>query len=1101
MNYSLKFFHTNFTKNFIVLGLIFNFFSCSLSVPDEVLVEYDKIERKVDFNFDVQPILSDRCYHCHGPDEKSRKAGLRLDIEETAFSSLSSGSKPFVSGNLYRSEVAHRILSEDPQKIMPTPESKLFLTPKEKAIILKWIEQGAEWKDHWAFSSTEIKDIEGNKFNNKVNPIDFFIEKKLKEKGLEKSPPASREKLIRRVYFDLTGLPPSIKDIEAFIENKNPDAYEKMVDKLLQSDEYAERLTMDWLDLSRYADSHGLHADGLRTMWPWRNWVLNAFKSNMPYDQFVTKQLAGDLLPNASRNDILPTAFNRNTPMTAEGGVIDEEWRLNYVFDRTETFSTAFLGLTMMCAKCHDHKFDPISQKDYYQLSAFFNQTRELGMTGDDGDFGPLLMLPDDKKQKTLNKLQEQIKEKIKELELKKEELAEVYSYANELNSKKILKSLDNDLIQKVTFENYRFLKKKSPDVSYIVQGEYGRNTSYIIDNDYNVTSNQSLEITDGVLGNAFYFGNQNNSDVIYLESIPNFEWTEPFSAAIWINTEKRKKDFTQTIMGTTGGKNNYWRGWDMKLDDDNRINFRLISSLPGNQIHVKTPDSLKINTWYHIAFSYDGSGDSSGLQLYINGDKISKLNLVNNLYKSIKPVSSSGIREERRSLKLGENYDGSSGDNGIFIGKMDDLFIYDKPLSEYEVKVIFNSYQSEEKEIKDEIIREYLVNEDPQIIKGEKELSNIKNQWLDEVSEVIEVMVMEDMEEQRTSYAYDRGLYTNKSYEVTANTPSVLPDFQSDLPKNRLGLAKWLFQNENPLTSRVTVNRYWQMIFGRGIVSTPDDFGLQGMLPSHPELLDFLANYLKSENWDIKKLLKLMVTSETYKQSSNQNEEFALIDPDNIYLWKSNSYRLPAEMIRDNALAVSGLLVDKFGGPSVRPYQPKGLWREKSNFSIKLMNYEVSERDDDLYRRSLYTFIRRTSPPPSMSVFDAPTREVCTVKREITNTPLQALVLLNDPQYVEASRVLAEKIQLEAPNSVEESIAYGFQLCTSRKPNKEELDLLYDFYKKQYVKYKKNPKLADQIFKNGRKKRNLGLNKIKTAALTLVANTLLNHDEVYLKR
>lgn len=1088
-------------KKLIILLLFIISISCSLSIPEEVYVEYKKIDRKVDFNFDVQPILSDRCYHCHGPDKNSRKAGLRLDIEKTAFSSLSSGSKAFVSGSLYRSEVAHRIISDDPEKIMPTPESKLSLTTKEKAIILKWIDQGAEWKDHWAFRKAEINDIEREKLNVKVNPIDVFIENKLKEKELQMSPPASKEKLIRRVYFDLTGLPPTIEDVEAFKENKNPHAYEELVDKLLQSQANAERLTMDWLDLSRYADSHGLHADGLRTMWPWRDWVLNAFQANMPYDQFVTKQLAGDLLSNATKENVIATAFNRNNPMTAEGGVIDEEWRLNYVFDRTETFSTAFLGLTMMCAKCHDHKFDPISQKDYYQLSAFFNQTRELGMTGDDGDFGPLLMLPDKKKEKILNELQERINKKNNELSLKKEELDEVYSYVEELTGKKTLNSLKNHLIKKVSFENFTFLKKKSPDISYIVQGEFGRNTSYIIDNDYNVTSNEAPSITDGVVGNAFYFGDQNNSDVLYLESVPNFELTEPFSGVLWINTEKRKKDFTQTIMGTTGGKNNYWRGWDMKLDDKNHLNFRLVSSLPGNQIHVRTPDSLKINTWYNIAFSYDGSGDYSGIKLYVNGDEVPKVKVVNNLYKSIKPVSSSGIREEKRSLKLGENYDGSSGDNGIFIGKMDDLSIYNKTLSPYEIKVLYNTYQREEKQIGDELKREYLVNEDNQIKQIKNELSKIKNQWLIEVSDVMEIMVMEDMREQRPSFAYDRGLYTNKSYEVTANTPSILPDFSNDLPKNRLGLAQWLFQENNPLTSRVTVNRYWQMIFGRGIVSTPEDFGLQGMLPSHPELLDYLSNYLIDTNWDIKKLLKLMVTSDTYKQSSKTNEDLALIDPENIYLWRSNSYRLPAEMIRDNALAVSGLLVNKFGGPSVKPYQPKGLWREKSNFSIKLMNYEISDADDDLYRRSLYTFIRRTSPPPSMAVFDAPTREVCTIKREITNTPLQALVLLNDPQYVEASRLLAERMQLEASASLEDSITYGFELCTSRKPTTEELKLLKEFYNLQYNKFKKNPQLVNQIYKNGRKERNLKLNKTKTAALTLVANTLLNHDEVYLKR
>ena len=1061
------------------------------------MVELDQIDRVVDFNYDVQPILSDRCYQCHGPDENSRRAGLRLDDEKIAFSKLSSGSKALVSGSLFKSEVAHRILSNDPEEVMPTPESKLLLTNKEKAIILKWIDQGAQWKDHWAFIPPEVNKTNNILTKKESNPIDFFIENKLNENGLTFSEPAIKERLIRRVYFDLTGLPPSVEDVNNFKNDESPKAYEKIIDKLLASEENAERLTMDWLDLSRYADSHGLHADGLRTMWPWRDWVINAFKNNMPYDEFVTKQLAGDLLTNASRQDIIPTAFNRNTPMTAEGGVVDEEWRLNYVFDRTETFGTAFLGLTVMCAKCHDHKFDPISQRDYYELAAFFNQTKELGMTGDDGDFGPLLLEPN--KEKTLNKIQEQISYKKKQLELKQNELFEIYSYVDQLNEKNNLESIERSIIQNVSFENFKTVKKKSPDVSYIAQGNFSNQTSYIIDNKSNITSNEMPKISDGVVGTSFSFGNEN--DVLYLESVPNFESTDSFSGALWLNTEKRKKGFSQTIFGTTGGKNNYWRGWDLFLDDNNYINFRLISSLPENVIHVKSPDSLKINKWDHLAFTYDGSGEASGVKLFLNGNQIDQIVKTDNLYKSIKPVSSSGIRKERRSVKVGESYDGSSGDNRIFKGKMDELFIFNKSLSSFEIKTLFNKYDIDKKLISNELKREHLVLENNEQIKIQKEISKLKKQWLNEVSDVTEIMVMEDMKEPRQSFLYDRGQYTNKSYEVFANTPSVLPKFSEDLPRNRLGLAKWLFEDKNPLTSRVTANRYWQLIFGKGIVTSPEDFGLQGMLPSNAELLDFLANFLVNEDWDIKKLIKLMVTSSTYKQSSSINQKYAEIDPNNIYLWRSNSYRLPAEMIRDNALAASGLLVKKTGGKSVKPYQPDGLWREKSNFSIKLLDYKISETEEDLYRRSLYTFLRRTSPPPSMSVFDAPSREVCTVKREITNTPLQALVLLNDPQFVEASRVLAERIQIEESGSIKKSIEYGFQLCTSRMPSSEELQILKEFYDNQYKKFKSNPKLADQIFKNGRKKRNRSLDKYKTAALTLVANTMLNHDEAYIKR
>ena len=1077
------------------------FFSCSLNVPDEVAYEYASLPEKIDFNYHVKPILSDRCFSCHGPDEKTRMAGLRLDDEKIAFSKLSSGQIAISPGSINSSEVAHRILSNDPEIMMPTPESKLSLNSKEKAIILKWIEQGAEWKEHWSFLPVQNVNIpKSKKVNEKIkNEIDHFVHKKLIEKNLEFSDVAKKEKLLRRVYFDLTGLPPTIEEIDAFIANNDPYAYSKIVDELLSSDENAERLTMDWLDLSRYADSHGLHADGIRTMWPWRDWVINAFKKNMPYNEFVSVQLSGDLRENASREEKLATAFNRNSPMTAEGGVIDEEWRLNYVFDRTETLGTAFLGLTMMCAKCHDHKFDPVSQKDYFQLSAFFNQTRELGMTGDDGDFGPLLLLPDESTEKDISDIEKKINEKESKLALTRKELSEFYDYSNQLSDYKSYSLINKSIIQKASLEKIRAYKKTSPDITNIVQGSFARSSKFIIDNNLNITCNIKPEIEKGIDGNAFRMGA--GGAQFYLESVPNFEWTDPFSASVWINTEKRKKGFGQTIMGTTGGKNNYWRGWDLYLDDENYINFRLISSLPGNQVHIKSKDSILKNKWTHLSFSYDGSGKAEGINLYLNGSMIENNSLVDNLYKTIKPVSSSGIKEERRSVMVGVSYDGSSGDNKFFKGLIDDLIIYKKPLTSYEIGLVYNQYDLDNKiNFTDIDKKDHIINYDFKVSKLKNELKNLKSQWLDKVSDVMEVMVMEDMVNKRKSYLYERGLYTMPSYEVNADVPSKLPKMSSDLPKNRIGLSEWLFDKTNPLTSRVTVNRYWQMIFGKGIVQTPDDFGVQGSLPSHPELLDFLSNYLIENNWDIKALLRLMVNSHTYMQSSLPNPKFVEVDPDNIFLSRSNSYRLPAEMIRDNALATSGLLVKHVGGQSVKPYQPEGLWKEKSNFSIKLMNYKESS-GDSLYRRSMYTFIRRTSPPPSMTTFDAPTREVCTVKREVTNTPLQALVLLNDPQFFEASRILAERIQKEAPNSIDESISLGFRICTSREPKKKELDLLKELYFQQLDKFRKNPKLAYEIFKSGEKPRDRSLNRYKTAAMAMVANTLLNHDEAYMKR
>ncbi len=1070
-------------------------YSCTLTVPKEVEVKFDEIPEKVDFNYHVKPILSDRCYSCHGPDEKSRRAGLRLDLEKTAFMQLSSGKTAIDAGSISGSEMAHRILSNDPDEVMPTPESNLSLTTTEKAILLKWIEQGAEWKEHWSF--LPVQDLSNQLSNNFKNPIDYFVSKKLQTQGMDFSAISSKEKLIRRLYFDLTGLPPSIDEVESFVNSNDKNAYLNIVNKLLDTDEHAERLTMDWLDVSRYADSHGLHADGIRTMWPWRDWVINAFKNNTPYDEFVSVQLSGDMRENASKGEILATAFNRNNPMTAEGGVIDEEWRLNYVFDRTETLGTAVMGLTLMCAKCHDHKFDPISQKDYYQLSAFFNQTREIGMTGDDGDFGPLLFLPDEETELKLNKIKSAIHLKEKELDTKISELSSFYSYVDNLSKYKSRSIPRKNLIEKVSFDKIRKQRVTSDDKILIVQGSFGRETDYIIDNSRDVTSYHNQKLKKGIVGNALEFDGSNQ---VFLEKVPNFEWTEPFSAAFWFKTPKRKKGFTQSLLTTTGGKNSWWRGWDLTLDDKNHLNLRLISSLPGDAIHVKSTDSLTVNNWHHIAFSYDGSGNSAGINLFLNGEKINEKLIYNNLKKSILPVSSSGIYLQEQALKIGASGDFSSGDNGWVEGLFDELFVFNKSISSYELKNLYNTYKIKEKVLDDKDKVDHLVYNDLSIKKIKNQIRNLKKQWLKNISDVKTVMVMEEMKEKRKSFLYDRGSYQLPSYEVKADVPSKLPKMTSEMPKNRLGLSKWIFDKKNPLTARVAVNRYWQMIFGRGIVNTPGDFGVQGQLPSHPDLLEYLSNYFMEKEWDIRDLLRLMVTSHTYMQSSKPSQRQVEIDPDNILLSRSNSYRLPAEMIRDNALAASGLLVKHIGGKSVRPYQPKGLWKEKSNFSIKLLNYKESI-GDSLYRRSMYTFIRRTNPPPSMSTFDAPTREVCTVKREITNTPLQALVLLNDPQFVEASRILAERIQKERPSSIEESIKHGFRLCTSRKPRDKEIELLKSLYDEQLKKFKQSPKLAYNIFKNGKKPRDKTLNLYKTAALSMVANVMLNHDEVYMRR
>ncbi|MCK5441407.1 MAG: DUF1553 domain-containing protein [Maribacter sp.] len=1067
----------NFSK-FVVLVLALATASCSLSVPQEVEIAYEELPKTIDFNFHVKPILSDRCYACHGPDKNTRKADLRLDLEEDAFSKLSSGNYAFVSKNPSKSEGLQRILSDDPELTMPPPESHLTLSATEKATILKWIEQGAAWKNHWAFIKPEKTDLpvvsETTWKSN--NPIDNFIQKKLVEKNLEPSKEANKERLLRRVTMDLTGLPPTIEEIENFLNNKGGDGYENVVDKLLATDAYAERLTVDWMDISRYADSHGLHADGWRLMWPWRDWVIKSFKDNMPYDQFVTWQLAGDLIPNASKEQKLATAFNRNHPMTAEGGAIEEEFRLNYVWDRTETVGTALLGLTVACARCHDHKFDPISQKDYFQMAAFFNNVKELGMTGDDGNYGPMLALPDQPTEDKLNTLEQAIEKKERELQFTTNELKKLDEY---------IAQLPNSFNTEGRLGHY-------PMDNIVKKGK-----TVLIDKNSNSTANLAPKVVEGKIDNALEFTGE--YDQAYLKNLPNFEYTDAFSLGLWMNTTKRQAGRTQTLLGTTGVKNNFWRGWDFYLDSLNHLNARLVHSLPHNYIHIRSRDSIKVKEWKHVAFTYNGSGKAKGLSLFIDGDEVSTSIPFDNLYKSIKTVANSSHVIENRSVMVAKSYRAFTGENGIFKGKIDDINVYSRELSPIEISHIAGKSDTKKPD-SEKGVTDYWVNKSPKKLKIQKELQQLRNEWLAAMTPVMEVMVMEEMPNKRAAYAYNRGDYEQPIYEVKATTPEMLPKFPDDYPKNRLGFAKWIFSSDNPLTARVAVNRYWQMLFGQGLVTTPQDFGVQGAFPTHPQLLDWLATSFVKSGWDVKKLLKTMVMSHTYRQSSNASQELQEIDPTNKYLAKSNTYRLPAEMIRDNALAASGLLVKHVGGKSVKPYQPGKLWIEKNSFSHILLNY-VESKGDSLYRRGLYTFIRRTAPHPAMTAFDAPSREVCIIKRENTNTPLQALVLMNDTQFVEASKVLAQRMQKEGGDSLEEQINHGFRLAVSRNPKAKETLVLKELYDSQKERFSKNPKEAIDLLAVGDKVLDRSLDKTKTAALTMVANTILNHDETYMKR
>ena len=968
-----------------------------------------------------------------------------------------------------RSKVMRRIASSDPAFMMPPPESNLHLSEYEKALIARWIDQGAKWSPHWAFTPPRKPPVPP--VINQEWPTgnaDRFILARLEREGLRPSREADKERLLRRVSFDLTGLPPTIAEMDAFLADSSSDAFENIVDRLLASESYGERMATEWMDVARYADSHGYHADGIRTMWPWRNWIITAFNENMPYDDFVTWQLAGDLLPNATLEQKLATGFHRNHPMTAEGGVIDEEYRVEYVVDRTNTTACAFLGMTMECARCHDHKFDPVSQKEYFQLFAFFNNVNELGMTGDDGNAGPMVMMPSDEQEETLRSARADVASIESRIATRRQEVFKSGTYRGA--------TLPESVVTEGLVAHYP-LDMVAEDKTSNLVGEDG-------------IVRGELELIDGPQRKAVRF--DDDYDYLELKKAGLFERTDAFMASVWLHMEQ-DGDYTK-IMGNASHKNTYWQGWELFVDSLSHLSVRLIHAKPHNYLHIRTKTTLGQNTWTHVAVVYDGSSRAAGVRLYVGGYEQPVSVEFDHLYKSIHPVDHN-YKPTDLALRVARSYRAFGGNDGIYRGSMDDVRLYDRALVPEELALLAGVDPPS-----GEGLDTYLHHHDVEYRRLLSALQSTREAEQSVAEEIMEVMVMEEMEDARKTYVLERGLYDQRRESVAPGVPAAFGEFPENLPKNRLGLARWLFAPDHPLTARVAVNRYWMMLFGQGLVSTPQDFGNQGSLPSHPALLDYLATSFVESGWDLKGLMKRLVLSSTYRQTSVASPELMARDGANILLARGPRFRLPAEMIRDNALAASGLLAQKVGGPSVKPYQPPGLWIEKGNFSAALLHYK-QDSGDSLYRRSLYTFIRRTSPPPSMTVFDAPDRTTCFVRRQNTNTPTQALVLLNDPTYVEASRVLAERMQKEAEPDLEQQITLGFRLSTGRHPSDEELSVLVDLYEEEAVRYETALAEVDSLFSVGEYLADASLEPVKTAALAMVAGVMLNHDEVYTKR
>lgn len=1014
------------------------------------------------FNRTIRPILSDHCFQCHGPDKATRKAGLRLDERQSA---LDHGA--LVPGKPDASEIIKRITSADPEEVMPPPASNLKLTSEQIAQLRAWIEAGAEYQPHWAFmpvADTPLPVVDAPE-GWRENPIDAFVLERLRREGIAPSGPADKATWLRRVTLDLTGLPPSLEALDAFLADQTPGAYERVVDGLLSSPAYGERMAYDWLDAARYADSYGYQNDRNSAVWPWRDWVIRAFNQNLPYDQFVIQQLAGDLLPSPTQDQMVATAFNRLHRQTNEGGSIDEEFRNEYVSDRTQTVATAFLGLTMECARCHDHKFDPITQQDYYQLSAFFNSIDESGLYSHFTDAIPspsLLLYGEGQREE--------------HLELKRAILAQEKAVDDAMRSAELR-------FEAWLADSRRVWPATTPSVHLDFESLEGDKTTDLARSDHPAKLKLEPERVDGAKGKAIRFSGENSVEI---EGVADFERTDPFSMAMWIRVS-RHVPYTVVAHHTMAASDAASRGYELLLIDG-KPSFSLVHFWPGNALRVQAAEALPVGQWVHLAVTYDGSSRAYGVRLLVNGESMPFDVVRDNLFKTIRYDDPKGLPH----LTLGARF----RDVGFKEGALDEFQVYDRALSPAEVAALASGASlldvvtGVDEASRDRARGYYLAAVDPLVTEARAALREARARESAFVQTLHEIMVMRELPQRRQAYVLTRGAYDQKALPVEPDVPEAILPFPTDYERNRLGLARWLVNRRNPLTARVAVNRYWQLFFGRGLVATQEDFGVQGQPPSHPELLDYLAARFMESGWDVKALHRLIVTSATYRQAPGPRLDLGDRDPANVLLAHGPHHRLQAELLRDHALAASGLLVPTVGGPSVKPYQPEGLWEE-----VGPMKYEP-DSGEALYRRSLYTFWKRTSPPPSMVTFDATNREVCVVRREVTTTPLQALVLLNDPQFVEAARVLAESLTVRYPQDLRDRLVALFRTLTSRAPLSEELEVLMSAYEEQHRLFAVNPDLARAYACTGEKPSASSLDPVEVASTTAVAQVVMNFEE-----
>ena len=1017
------------------------------------------------FNRDIRPLLSDRCFFCHGPDSAKREADLRLDDRAAA---IAAGA--IVPGRPEDSAMIQRIVSDDADSVMPPPHAKLGrLTSAEVQLLRDWIRGGAEYQGHWSFLPVQPGDTTAATISGR---IDQLIRSQLTARGLQPQPVAARETLIRRLSFDLTGLPPAPDAVRRFSTDTDPQAVSRLVDQLLSSPRYGERMAVDWLDVARYSDSFGFQVDREREMWPWRDWVIDAFNQNLPFDQFVTWQLAGDLLPDATEQQILATAFNRLHQQEAEGGSVEEEYRVEYVSDRVQTFATAFLGLTFECARCHDHKYDPITQREYYQLFAMFQNIDEAGLYS---YFTPSPPTP------TLTMTTADSTAKLAELRTQITQAHSALAAERVLAEQRFADWLGTAALTELPLFS-------GEQARFAFDQQNGEQLANSLRADQPATIRGENRLTAGHSGQAVQFSGDDPVDL----PLGNFQRHQPFSVSLWLQTPDMKQ--RAVVMH----RSRAWtdaasRGYEL-LIEDGCLKWSLIHFWPGNAASIAMRESLPLHQWVHVTVTSDGSSEAAGLAIYVNGQRAETQVIRDSLTREITGGGGDNIA-------LGERF----RDRGFKDGLVDDVRVFDTSLTPLECLAVYDeaaarsllSEAAENRkqrdlsdEVRSQLLQWYLLRQDAEYRAKLQQLQQARQAEAQYFQGLKEIMVMREMAQPKPAWVLFRGEYNQRREEVQAGVPAALSAFPEGAPRNRLGLSQWLTSPQHPLLARVTVNRIWQSLFGRGLVRTAEDFGSQGSRPLYPEVLDTLADYFIRSGWDVKGLVRAIVLTETYQQHSVGPAVQMEDDPDNEWLARGPRFRLPAEMIRDNALAAAGLLREQIGGPPVNPYEMTEAFKPAS----------VSG-GDGAYRRSLYTNWRRTSPPPAMLAFDAPRRAVCIAKRERTDSPLQALILLNGVQYVEAARVLGEQLWRSNKGSVESMIREGCMRCWSRQPDATELGILQRLWSEQLQHFTERPERAAELLKTGQQPPSNELSAAQAAAATVLAQALLNYDECVVRR